>query len=164
MSYIRITVILCTTYLLFSYYPRLSENQKTLFSPDNEKIQYVGRIDLLNPKKPRLIGAGTYFMIRFKGKDCDLFLEDQGLYNNHNYISIAIDGEYQGRIKVSKEKTRYCAARNLKGKKHTLLVCKDTESQTGYIDLTGILCSEIIPIKIPSEAAKTELNNISWKE
>ena len=144
---IVLVAILYTTYLLSINYQQLFPTHTSLYLPDNDKIKYTGRIDFTNPQKPRLIGSGAYFMIKFRGENCDILLEDQSLYNNHNYISIVIDGKYHGRIKVSKDKTEYLVARNLKRKNHTLLVCKDTESQTGYIDLAGIVCNKILSIK-----------------
>ncbi|MBN1299962.1 MAG: hypothetical protein JW995_02000, partial [Melioribacteraceae bacterium] len=41
----------------------------------------------------------------------------------------------------------YKVVSDLKDTVHTLLVCKATESQNGYIDLTGIECEEILPSK-----------------
>ncbi len=147
MICLRLATILCTAYLLSINYQQLPPAHTSLYLPDNDKIRYTGRIDFSNPQKPRLIGSGAYFMIKFRGDNCTILLEDQSLYDNHNYISVVIDGIYQGRIKVSKDKTEYLAAANLKRKNHILLVCKDTESQNGYIDLSGIVCNKILRIK-----------------
>lgn len=147
MIYIRLVTILCTAYLFSINYQQLNPTHTSLYLPDSDKIRYTGRIDFTNPQKPRLIGSGAYFMIKFRGESCTILLEDKSLYNNYNYISIVIDGKYQRRIRVSKDKTEYMVTGNLKRKNHTLLVCKDTESQNGYIDLTGIVCSKILRIK-----------------
>jgi lysophospholipase L1-like esterase len=139
--------IVCTAYLLSFNYQKLYQPHTSLYLPDNNKIEYAGRIDFTNPQKPRLISSGACFTVKFRGKNCSILLEDQSSYNNHSYISIVIDGEYSGRIKVSKDKTEYPVAMNLKGKAHTLMVCKDTESQTGYIDLAGIFCIKLLRVK-----------------
>lgn len=121
--------------------------QLSLYKPDNPNIQYTGRIDFQNPSGPKLVGAGAYFQAKFQGSDCEILLNDQNLNNNHGYISIAIDGKYLGRIKVSKEKLRYVAAKNLKNTKHTLLLCKATEAQNGTIEFKGLLCSKLLPLE-----------------
>jgi lysophospholipase L1-like esterase len=118
-----------------------------LYTPDNFKIQYGGRIDFQNPLKPRLSGAGAYFQIKFRSSRCDILLEDRNYNNNHNYVSIVLDGKYCRRIKVSKDKTQYKIADNLSDTKHTLLVCKATEAQNGYIEFKGILCSKLLRFK-----------------
>ncbi|HEX9973815.1 MAG TPA: acetyl xylan esterase, partial [bacterium] len=74
-------------------------------------------------------------------------MDDQNLYDNHNYISVVIDGNYHGRMKVSKDQSKYRVAKDLKNTEHTLLVCKATEAQIGYIEFLGISCSEILPFK-----------------
>ena len=140
-------IILYVIPLIFLNCQREQPSQLSLFAPDNQYIQHTGRIDFTNPKRPRLSGAGTYFQVKFKGSTCDILLEDQNLYNNHNYLSIAIDGICIGRIKVSKDKTIYQIARNLTDSDHNLLVCKATESQIGYVEFLGILCNEILPLE-----------------
>ncbi len=135
------TVLLCINYL------KLPRSYIFLYLPDNDKIEYAGRIDFTNPQKPRLISSGACFTVKFRGSNCSILLEEQSPYNNHSYISVVTDGEYQGRIKVSKDKTVYPVVRDLKGKIHTLMICKDTESQNGYIDLTGISCTKLLRIK-----------------
>ena len=120
-------------------------SQPSLHTPDNKFIQYTGRIDFSNPQKPRLSGAGAYLQAKFKSSSCSVLLEDQNLSNNHNYISIAIDGKYQKRIKLVKDNTEYEIAKNLEDTVHTLIVCKATEAQIGYVDFLGLLCTEILP-------------------
>jgi len=126
-------------------------NQPSLYKPDNKNIQYTGRIDFQNPEKPRLSGAGSCFELKFRGSTCDILLEDQNLDNNHGYISTEIDGKYQGRIKVTEDKTQYEIAKDLKDTEHTLLVCKATEAQNGYIDFSGLLCPKLLPFEKSKE-------------
>ncbi|NQT24329.1 SGNH/GDSL hydrolase family protein [candidate division KSB1 bacterium] len=119
----------------------------SIIKPDHPNIHYTGRIDFSQPDKPRLHGAGSYLEFKFKGTDCKILLEDQHLDNhNHGYIAIELDGKYQGRIRIDKENTVYPVARGLDDSEHTLLICKATEAQTGYIDVLGIRCNEILPM------------------
>jgi hypothetical protein len=120
-------------------------------SPDNKNILYTGRIDFSNPEKPKISGAAAYFVLKFIGSNCDILLEDQNLNNGHNYFTAEIDGEYRGRFRVSKEKVKYSIAKNLKDTVHSAIICKATESQTGYVELTGIICDKILPVKKKQE-------------
>ncbi|MFC1781788.1 SGNH/GDSL hydrolase family protein [Planctomycetota bacterium] len=119
----------------------------SLFTPDNSHIQYTGRIDFSNPDKPRISGAGAYILVHFRGTTCDILLEDQKSDDSHSYIAIVLDGEYKGRIKLSEDITEYQIADNLNNTTHTIMVCKATESQNGYIDFMGIICSELLPVR-----------------
>jgi lysophospholipase L1-like esterase len=89
--------------------------------------------------------AGAFFETAFRGTCCAVLLENQDLYGNHNYISVVVDGNYLGRIRIDGEKRQYTIAEGLKDTVHTLLVCKATESQIGYVDFTGLICDEIVP-------------------
>lgn len=142
-----ILLVLLITQLCSCSSLQKQSGQLTLYRPDNELIQYTGRIDFSNPQKPRLCGAGAYFEIKFKGSTCEIMLEDQNLNGNHNYISVAIDGKYRGRIKVSKEKTQYEIAHGLKNTEHRLIVCKATEAQNGYVEFSGLSCHQLLSFK-----------------
>jgi lysophospholipase L1-like esterase len=145
MKNIKLIILLFIVLILVFNFHQLNAADVVLYKPDNPFIRYTGRIDFSNVQKPRLCGAGSYFHFKFKGTCCNILLEDQNLDNNHNYIAVVIDGQYQGRIKVYKEKTQYQVAENLAYKDHTLLVCKATEAEIGYIDFTGVSCKEILP-------------------
>lgn len=126
-------------------------HEPTLYKPENENIRYTGRIDFANPHRPRLIGAGAYLEVKFSGTACDILLEDQNLNDNHGYITAEIDGKYQGRIKVTEDKTQYEIAKDLEDTEHSLLICKATEAQNGYIDFLGLSCSRLLPFEKGSE-------------
>jgi lysophospholipase L1-like esterase len=147
MKKFAILVILLITQLSCTNSRLKPPSQPALYKPENENIRYTGRIDFQNPEKPRLSGAGSYFRVKFSGSTCDILLEDQNLYNNHSYISTEIDGKYQGRIKVTKDKTQYEIARDLEDTEHTLVVCKVTEAQNGYIGFLGLMCPELLPLE-----------------
>ncbi len=126
---------------------RTGLTQEKFFLPDNPNIQYQGRIDFSNPAKPRLSGAGSYLLVKFRGTTADILLTDQNLYQNHNYLAIEIDGFYQGRTKISAEQAKYRIASDLQNTDHTLLICKATEAQIGYIEFLGIYCDALLPAK-----------------
>jgi len=147
MKKTQILIILSITLLSGCESQQKKSELIDLYTPDNFNIHYGGRIDFQNPAKPRLSGAGAYFQINFRSSRCDILLEDQNFNNNHNYISIVLDGKYHGRTKISKDKTQYKIADNLPDTKHTLLVCKATEAQNGYIEFKGVLCSKLLQPK-----------------
>ena len=148
MNKIKIVIILLAAYLLFNCCRRMSPVNMTRIMPDNNYIRYTGRIDFRDPLEPKLIGAGSYLELKFRGKACYAFLKDQNLYDNYNYVSVVIDGVYQGRLSLKENRTKYRIAENLKDTVHKLLICKATEAQNGYTIFSGILCDEIIKPEI----------------
>ncbi|UCH14458.1 MAG: hypothetical protein JSV22_00480 [Bacteroidales bacterium] len=153
---VKLLIVLFALCVFFSDCRRKSSKHLTLFAPENNNIKYTGRIDFKNPQRPRLAGAGSYFKFKFRGSSCNVFLKDQNLYDNFNYFSIAVDGKYLGRIRLKKNKTKYQVVKNLRDTVHTLLVCKATEAQNGYVEFLGILCSEIMPLE------KTDMRKIEF--
>jgi len=135
-------------YLWLLFFIGLQQGQaesQPSFSPTHQAIHYFGRIDFTVPQKPRLSGAGCCLQFQFIGPECILFLRDQGLNGNHGYLAVLIDGQYQGRIRINRDQSRYVIARNLFHGRHNLVICKATESQTGYIEFSGISCEKIAP-------------------
>ena len=143
----KLLIVLFVTLLLAINCQKTSSTYQNLYPPDNPNIHYTGRIDFSDPQKPKLSGAGAYFEVKFKGSSCEILLKDQNLDDNHNLISVVIDGKYQGRMKISKNQTKYKVARNLTNTDHTLLICKATEAQNGSIEFSGISCNELLPFK-----------------
>ena len=147
MKKLVILVVLLVTQLSCSNNRLTLSNQLAFYKPDNKNIRYTGRIDFTDPNRPRLSGAGACFVVKFIGSACNIMLEDQHLNNNHGYIAIEIDGQYRGRIKVTRDKTQYEIAKDLEDAEHTLVVCKATEAQNGYIDFLGLSCSDLLPFE-----------------
>lgn len=120
----------------------------SMIRPDHPNIRYSGRIDFSQPAQPRLYGAGSYLEFKFKGRECEILLEDQHRYDqNHGYIAVELDGKYQGRTRIDKNTTHYLVASGLKDTVHTIVICKASEAQTGHIDVIGIRCGKILPMK-----------------
>ena len=115
------------------------------YPPACVHIRYTGRIDFRDPARARMSSAGAYFETAFRGSACTVLLENQDLYGNHNYLAVVIDDAYRGRIRVNGSAREYAIAGGLKDTVHTLLVCKATESQIGYVDFLGLACDEIVP-------------------
>jgi hypothetical protein len=143
-------------------FPQAPSESRSTFLPNNPSIHYTGRIDFKDPQKPRLSGAGCCLQFQFIGPECTIFLRDQGLNGNHGYLAIVIDGQYQRRIRTSRDQSRYVIAKNLPRIRHSVVICKATESQNGYIEFIGISCEKIIPPeKVPRRRIEFIGNSIT---
>lgn len=116
------------------------------FSPDHDNIQYSGRIDRTDAKTPKLISAGAYIKLNFKGNNCTLLLSNQYEDPGYNYLSVELDGEYKGRVQVTKDQAEYKIAKDLSDDTHTLLLCKATEAENGFVGFRGVRCEDLLPI------------------
>ncbi len=137
------SVVLCITLVSC----RDSMQNQTLYQSNDPNIHYVGRIDFSDSLRPKLSSAGAYFTFTMRGTSCTILVENQYEETNHNYISVAIDGKYKGRIMIKKGVSSYTIAENMTYSAHNILVCKATESFIGYIELQGIRCKKILPAK-----------------
>jgi hypothetical protein len=106
---------------------------------DNPNFQYIGRFDFSDPEKPRVWAAGAYIMAKFTGSYCEIALIDEVRYNsNYNYLEIVIDGTQYIRVRTVGDYNTFNISSYLTSGEHTLLICKSTESEMGYIDFLGL--------------------------
>ena len=113
------------------------------FPANHPDIQYTGRIDFSNPLLPRFWQPGVYIETKFVGSDCDIILKDQELWGkNHNYLEIVVDGK-PVRLQTKSKLDTISVAKNLPKGIHTLLICKNTEANIGYLEFVGILCKQL---------------------
>jgi lysophospholipase L1-like esterase len=117
-----------------------------LFKADNANIQYVGRIDFSNPQLPRIWAPGVYITARFKGSSCEVLINDEAAGTNHNYIEVIIDGKNPYRIELKEKINVINVPAGLDNGEHTLVICKDTESNIGFIDFEGLRCEKLLPL------------------
>jgi hypothetical protein len=140
-------------YQLLSILVTLSLNCKTLtaqpsslsfFAADDPRIQYIGRIDFSNPKLPRFWQPGVYITAKFKGSTCDVILNDEVLWGkNQNYLEIVVDDK-PVRLQTKSKRDTIRVAENLSPGEHTVVICKNTEANIGYLELVGIRCKELV--------------------
>ena len=125
------------------------------FEADNPMFQYVGRIDFSHKKQPRFWSPGVYIKAKFKGSTCILLVNDQELWGkNHNYLEIVIDGQ-PTRIQTVTKNNEIIIAKGLADNEHTLIICKNTESNIGYLEFIGLKCSALRQLP-PMPARKIE--------
>ena len=124
-------------------------------SPSSLLIRYTGRIQWLRDAVPRFWAPGVYITATFKGDFCRIYLTDQVLYGNtHNYIEIAIDNLPLQRIQTRFQDGQFVIG-GLSRIKHTITICKDSESGIGFLDFTGMDCAHLVASP-PRPARKIE--------
>ena len=117
------------------------------FSATDSRIRYVGRIDFSNPGLPRWWNPGIYLSLYFTGNMCKIIVQDQVQYGvQHNYIEIVLDGKAK-RIRLNHLTDTLAVHAEKSSNSHHLEICKDTESNIGYISIAGILCPSLAPNK-----------------
>ena len=116
-----------------------------LFKAGNPDIQYIGRIDFTNPQVPRIWAPGVYITAKFKGGHCEILVNDEAGGSNHNYLEIIIDGKNPYRIKLTDKTNVINVPDGLSDGEHTIVICKGTESNIGYIDFIGLRCQQLLP-------------------
>ena len=123
---------------------------------DNAAIQYTGRIDFSDPKKPRFWSSGVYIKARFQGTFCEVVLNDEELWNtSHNYIQVAIDDQPPFKIQTRGKKNTFRVAQGLSDGPHTITLCKNTEAGIGYLEFVGLRCAGLLPLP-PKPTTKLE--------
>lgn len=115
------------------------------YPADDARINYVGRVDFSDPKKPKMWASGAYIVIRFKGTYCDVKLNDEVIYGMvHNYIEVKLDDTPAFRMQLKAKENTISLVKNLRDKEHTLVICKNTESENGYLELIGFNCDKLL--------------------
>ena len=119
----------------------------TLFEADNPNFQYTGRIDFSNKKAPRFWSPGVYIKAHFTGTTCELLVNDQVLWGkNHNYIAIQIDDQPPFKIQTTGFFNTILVAKDLSPGTHTIVICKNTESNIGWLEFVGLKCESLLPL------------------
>jgi hypothetical protein len=157
----KVTIILL--FVLFFLQTHAEQGSMQTYLPDHPFIQYTGRIDFANPKLPRFWQPGVYISFRFKGNACELLLNDEMLWgSNHNYIELIADGKAVRLQTKTKSDTLSVAAYLSPASEHTIIVCKNTEANIGYMELAGIRCQELLqPLPKPQRKIECIGNSIT---
>ncbi len=125
-----------------------------LFPADDKRIQYTGRVDFSNPRRPRFWASGAYVTARFSGPSCELLINDEASGPNHNYLHVVVDGR-ASRLRLTGKTNTLRVAKGLSAGPHTLLLVKDTEAGIGYLEIVGLKCAGLLPPP-PRPARKIE--------
>jgi hypothetical protein len=132
-------------FVLFVVSPLLAKDK--LFEADNKLIQYTGRIDFSDPKKPRFWTAGVYIQARFEGTSCEILINDEMLWgNSHNYLAITVDNQPPIKVKLTGKVNTIQSIKGLSKGPHTITICKNTEALIGYLEFVGLRCEKLLPL------------------
>lgn len=122
----------------------------SLFTADDSRIQYTGRIDFSNPKLPRFWAGGVYITARFRGSYCDAIINDQVEWGKfHNFLEISVDNKVPIRLQLTGTTNTVHLASGLRDGAHTVTVCKDTEAGIGYLEFVGFQCKKLLSPPAP---------------
>ncbi|RYY34202.1 MAG: acetyl xylan esterase [Sphingobacteriaceae bacterium] len=116
------------------------------YTADNSNINYVGRIDFTDKTKPRFWAPGVYIQARFMGKSLAVDINDEELWGkNHNYLEVAIDNQTPVRLQTTGKTNHIVLADSLSEGIHTVTICKNTETNIGYLEFIGLSCEKLLP-------------------
>lgn len=120
----------------------IPEKTATNFDANNANFKYFGRYEFIQ-NDVALISPGAYVTINFSGDFCEVYLKAER--QPYNYVTFELDGNYLGRIKVTSESIKpYKLEVNLKEKKHTLRIIKESEASNGYVLFSSIKVEEVL--------------------
>ncbi|MEP6746396.1 MAG: SGNH/GDSL hydrolase family protein [Bacteroidota bacterium] len=161
------TQLLSLTFLFFSFFECMHAQKRAdslqVFTADNHLFQYTGRIDFSNPATPRYWMPGVYVKAKFTGSNCMVVINDEmPNATTHNYIEIAIDSNKPVRLQLKDSHNEIEVANGLSTGEHTIVICKNTEAGTGYIEFVGLKCLALkkLPAK-PSHKIECIGNSIT---
>lgn len=118
-----------------------SQPQLQVYPGSDCNIQYVGRsVTTADSLGPRLWAPGSYFAFGCDGRECTLNIIDEQVWGGtgFNYLELVVDGK-NTRIRMDTTLNTIVLDSLLgDSPSHEILVCKDTESSHGYIQLQSV--------------------------
>ncbi len=124
-------------------------------APDHSFIQYQGRWDFSNPKKPRCDWPGSGIQLRFTGPSIKVSIQ-----GGNNDFNVFIDNRMVKHLSLKNDSTLYSLAENLPGKEHSLLLTKRTEGRFGITTFSGIVLEKGQKLLAPPAKSKKRIQFI----
>jgi lysophospholipase L1-like esterase len=132
--------------VLVCSYSFATKNGDNFYKGNHQFIQYTGRVDFSNTEKPKFWASGVYVTIKFSGTYCTLQVNDEMLWGKVlNYLEIKVDDKPAYRIQLKGKENTIELAKNLSKGEHTIVICKDTEFENGYVEIVGFICENLLP-------------------
>lgn len=151
----RYLLLLTLTIIIFSCNSR---NNIIIAKADNAAITAHGRTVFDSNNDLALIGAASYAEFRFTGDSCIVWLKNHTFPGDYNYVSIELDNEYKGRLKVDSAFARpYTIRATSDSASHILRIYKATEASNGMVILTQI---EAAGLKAVNQSSKKKIEFI----
>jgi hypothetical protein len=121
-------------------------------TPSRPEIGHYGRTVFDQNKELELISSASFVEFSFTGDSCRVFLRNIAPgRDDYNYVSIELDNQYMGRIKVEKRvRAAYTIKAGTNSSSHLLRIYKATESQNGVVVFAGALGTGISAVEHPT--------------
>lgn len=133
------------------------------YIPANDAmIQYTGRFDFSNTKRPTFSFPGTSIKAKFQGTSIKMILKDYatGTAQTTNYFNIIIDNNAPIKLRTNNVDTIYSLANALTDTIHSIEIFKRTESSVGKCDFRGFVLDNNKALITPSDRPKTRIEFI----
>jgi hypothetical protein len=129
------------------------------FPASDPHIQYMGRVDLSNPKLPRFWNPGTVVKLRFGGPRCRIVVHDEVQYGtSHNYVVVLVDDKVAYRMKLSGHTDTLTVPGNGDA---VVTLCKATEG-IGWMEVAGVEAEALLdPPSLPDRKVEFIGNSIT---
>lgn len=101
----------------------ITSHGRTLFDANNDLV---------------LIGPASYAEFSFSGSSCTVYLKNLAFPGDYNYVSIELDNEYKGRLKINSPEAKPYTINAASDSSHILRIYKATESGNGQVILTEV--------------------------
>lgn len=132
----------------------LGAQEYTSYTPENQYIQYEGRINFSDASKPTFAFSGISIKAKFNGTAVKVNLKGYpGVNSGTNYFNVFIDGEFVKKFALGAETVSEVCQTNLSEGIHTIEITKRTESFLGKVEFLGfdidgdLLIPEDKPVK-----------------
>ena len=113
---------------------------------NDQMFTYSGRVENLNDNKVILISSASSVSFNFSGSSCSISLQNIDTWQHHNYVSLVLDGEYIGRLKIEKDGLKsYDIPIRSTNQEHNLTIYKATEAANGGVLFAGTN-AKLLPI------------------
>jgi lysophospholipase L1-like esterase len=150
MNYKKICLLFLSITISFISIAQKKVETKSFF-------EYQGRVEKLKDNKAMLIGSASSVSFDFKGNSCSISLQSIDSWEHQNYVSLELDGQYIGRIKIEKgEMKSYPVKVSVAKKTHHLSIYKATEAANGGVLFAGTT-AKLINNTTPKNKKKVEL-------
>jgi len=145
-TFVSAIVIFLAAYACFRFFSNQDSNQ--FFKGDDTRIRYVGRFDRTDQHAPKSWAPGSYLSFEVFGNSAEIMLLDEHKFGKlHNYIEVVIDHHQTKRIKLTKRLNLISLFQHKLTGKHHVLICKNTESAIGYVQVLGVRCQKLLSSK-----------------
>ena len=111
---------------------------------ENQLLEVYGRTEAFKDGSIALISPGSYISGSFLGSQCEVLLK--GELEPYNYVSIELDGNYLGRIKIDSDTIKpYIVEVPKTNALHTIKIFKESEASNGVVLYAGLKVEEQVP-------------------